>query len=92
MDIVKQKLKVRKTKTGKIYLFWCNGCEQTHSFDVREDGGQPTWEFNGDMDKPTFRPSLNYGRCHLFVRNGFIEYCGDCYHKFCGLDVPLEEF
>lgn len=92
MAIEKAKLKVRKTKTGKIYLFWCPGCEQTHSFNVREDGGEPTWEFNGDMENPSFSPSLNYGRCHLFVQDGVIKYCNDCYHRYRNRNVPLEEF
>jgi hypothetical protein len=86
------KLKVRKAHFGKVYVFWCPGCEQTHSYDVREDGKQPTWEFNGDMEKPSFTPSLAYPRCHLFVKNGVIEYCNDCYHHYAGLDVPMEDF
>jgi hypothetical protein len=87
-----EKLKIRKTKTGKIYVFWCEGCQQTHSYDVREDGGEPTWEFNGDMEKPSFNPSLQYGRCHLFLKDGIIEYCRDCYHHLSGQKVPLVEF
>ena len=90
-----QKLKVYKTKTGKVYVFWCKGCEATHSFDVREDGGQPTWEFNGDMENPSFTPSLHYNYrpfCHLNMKNGIIEYCKDCYHKYSGQNVPLEPF
>lgn len=86
------KLKVFKEKTGKMYTFWCKGCQATHSFDVREDGGEPTWSFNDDMESPTFSPSLNYGRCHLWLRDGIIEYCNDCYHRYSGLKVPLEEF
>lgn len=87
-----EKLKVRKSFTGKSYIIWCEGCQQTHSFDVREDGGQPTWEFNGNMEKPTFTPSLRYPRCHLILTDGIIHYCGDCYHHLCSLDVPLAEF
>lgn len=89
------KLKVLKSKTGTFYTFWCEGCEQTHSFEVRFDGGSvfhATWEFNGDMEKPTFSPSLKYPRCHLFVRDGIIDYCNDCYHQYAGSEIPLKDF
>lgn len=57
----------------------------------------PTWEFNGDTDNPTFSPSLLYlrngqtKRCHLFLRNGIIEYLDDCEHEFAGKKVPLRD-
>jgi hypothetical protein len=99
-------------------IFWCPGCQEHHFFDSR-------WEFNGDMVKPTFAPSLltrfvkipprdpatddfprgedgEYlkdasGRlagakdmvCHIFVRNGQIEYLGDCTHDMAGKTVPM---
>lgn len=46
---------------------WCQGCEQIHPFrvdlssdaDKRADGSnEPTWTWNGSMEKPTFSPSL----------------------------------
>ena len=45
---------------GTRYLFWCPGCRSHHSFDVRTDGGRPSWQFNGDIEWPTFTPSLLY--------------------------------
>ncbi len=83
-----EKLKVRQVGSAIFYVFWCPGCQETHSFEVVEDG----WEFNGDMEKPSFRPSLKYPRCHLWVKNGIIEYGGDCRHRFRGRDIPLQEF
>lgn len=32
------------------FTFWCPGCEEYHQID-------DSWEFNGDLDKPTFSPS-----------------------------------
>jgi len=61
----------------------------------------PRWSFNGDVEKPTFSPSLLvYDRssgerktgCHLFVRDGMIEYCGDCPHEFAGKTIPMEDW
>lgn len=91
--------------SGVLITFWCPGCEETHTYDVgtrmelgewgrmkglpvRQDG----WLFNGDLEYPTFSPSLKYDDCHLFVRRGIIEYCMDCKHEFKGEDIPLETF
>lgn len=58
-------------------------------------GQPPTWTFNGDMEKPTFAPSLLYKDksplCHLFLRDGIIEYLGDCGHALKGQKVPMED-
>jgi len=85
------KFKRRKTDKGFLYIFWCPGCRANHTFDVR-DG---EWEFDGDWENPTFSPSLNLipqgGRCHLFVKNGIIEFLGDCKHHLCGQHIPMVE-
>lgn len=62
-----------------------------------------SWNFNGDVEKPTFSPSivvvLKYGdpsrparRCHSFVREGLIEFLGGCTHSLKGKTVGLGEF
>lgn len=78
---------------GKLgaYMFWCPGCKSHHSFAVGR------WDFNEDFENPTFSPSLlitmpddpNY-RCHLFVRDGKIEYCSDSNHEFAGQTIDME--
>lgn len=60
------------------------------------------WEWNGDEEKPTTNPSVlisfDYGEqrekrvCHFFLRNGVVEFCGDCSHPLAGKKVPLPEF
>lgn len=52
---------------GTVYVFFCNGCENYHYFDKR-------WTFNGDMDNPTFSPSL-------LIRSGHYmpEHKGSCW-------------
>jgi hypothetical protein len=37
------------------YTFWCPGCKCAHG--VRTTGAT-TWGFNGNMDKPSFTPSI----------------------------------
>ena len=83
------KLKVRKlNEDTTLYVFWCPGCQETHTFDV----GPGKWSFDGDMESPSFVPSLKYDRCHLVVRKGVIEFFGDCRHRYRNRDVALQEF
>ena len=81
--------------------FHCPGCKCGHAF--AKDG---RWTFNGNMARPTFSPSLVvrgaavenhvhgaskfHGRCHLFVRDGMIQFLGDCAHELAGKTVPVE--
>lgn len=77
-----------------IYLFYCPGCKTVHHYNVGRVK-RPVWQFNGNMDLPTFSPSLLYPdkkpRCHLFLTNGKIIYCGDCEHEFAGQTVDLPD-
>lgn len=74
------------------YMFDCPGCGHSHVFSDK-------WQFNGDLAKPTFTPSLMNRStrdkdfvCHLFLRDGVIEFCGDCTHALAGQSVPCPEF
>lgn len=63
------------------------------------NGQQPDWTWNGDVDRPTFAPSVlvryPWGSdqhqvvCHSFVRDGRIEFLGDCTHALAGQTVDL---
>lgn len=78
------------------YWFFCPGCEQAHQYRVGGGTG-PRWSFNGDMEKPTFRPSLlmrgssAYRVCHLFLTDGKLEFCADSTHALAGQTVELPE-
>lgn len=92
---------------GISWFFYCPACKGVHRFSVGRPTGRPNWSFNGDESKPTFSPSLlmyytdqetkeRKTICHLFVRNGRIEYCGDCPHDHAGktidmVDIPPED-
>lgn len=81
---------------GPDYIFYCPGCQCSHGVWTLERATKPRWEFNGDMDKPTFSPSLNVnmgdlGRCHSFVKNGFIQFLGDCTHELKGQTVKIPD-
>ncbi len=79
------------------HTFNCPGCETTHSFHV------PRWTFTGTVECPTYVPSLvtwyndprtgeEKCRCHSFVREGRIEFLGDCYHALKGKTVEIPDW
>lgn len=41
---------------GTTASFKCPGCKLYHSLNV--SGGNPSWGFNGDVENPTFSPSV----------------------------------
>lgn len=77
------------------WLFWCQGCEETHGFYVKQAGPhEAVWSYNHDPDNPSVSPSIvttggKVKHCHLFLRNGRIEYLGDCKHALAGTTVDL---
>ena len=79
--------------SGEIgcYSVQCPACNREHPFDVKR------WTYNGNMDKPTFSPSMlvldmpYFPRCHSFVRDGKIEYLSDCGHAMAGQTVDLPD-
>ncbi len=81
------------------YSFHCPGCKHDHVYTTKEANTKLAWEFSGDVNAPTFSPSLlnRGGRhgsdfvCHLFVRNGKIEYCTDCSHELAGKTVEMKD-
>lgn len=84
------------------FLFWCPGCKCSHGVWVSSANGHTgaTWGFNGNMDLPTFTPSIlcRSGNesgptvCHSFVRDGRIEYLGDCTHDLRGQTVEMVDW
>lgn len=82
---------------GKALVFYCPGCKFHHHLQIERGSTNPDgpiWEWNGDMEKPTFAPSLmvNAGteqQCHLFLREGRISYLNDSHHELAGRTVAL---
>lgn len=76
-------------------MFWCPGCDSPHALTVE---GPHAWGFNGDEQRPTFTPSVlvtgggDKRRCHSFVRDGQIQFLGDCTHALANQTVPLPEW
>ncbi len=89
--------RAKLTEHGHVWIE-CPGCRYPHVSDSR-------WKFNGDFDRPTLSPSLLVTtpaigdddfaiaatRCHSFVREGKIQFLGDCTHDLAGQTVDLPE-
>lgn len=88
------------------HLVECPACAEAgrgtvHLFAVKMNNGSPGWTFNGDFERPTFSPSMlartpvgperTMFVCHSFVREGRIEYLGDCTHAMAGQTVDLPD-
>lgn len=86
------------------YTFMCPGCRQVHAPSIKKygEGKNPVWTFNGDVNKPTFSPSLlvkyTWGPekiefvCHSFIKDGKIQFLSDCTHAFKSMTVEIPEW
>lgn len=73
---------------GSLHVIYPEGCNIEQ---------RPRWQWNGSLDAPTLRPSLlvmwtEHGvekRCHSFITDGRIEFCGDSTHGLVGQTVEI---
>jgi len=52
---------VQQSEGGKWadYVFWCPGCKEGHGvWTTKQNGMGAIWTFNGNLERPTFTPSL----------------------------------
>ena len=90
--------KVQRSENTWQYHFICPGCNCEHAFDDR-------WQFNQDFERPTISPSFlqqgfigfknevpMYGTCHSFVKDGKIQFLGDCTHDLKNQIIELLQF
>ena len=87
---------------------YCPACKCMHGFayiDKQKNGA--VWNFNGDMEQPTFTPSMHiktgpypeeFGEkafevdiCHYFLTDGIIIYLNDCTHSLAGKSIVLPD-
>ncbi len=92
-----------KNDEGKIvgYGFTCPGCLCDHMITTNDSNPKHNWTFNGDINRPTFSPSLLVysqpksdppgPRCHSFIRDGKIQFLDDCEHGLKGQTIELPE-
>jgi hypothetical protein len=75
--------------------FWCPGCERYHGIDPKK------WKITVVEGLPTVQPSIlgeyyNWKykkeiRCHSYIKNGKIQYLGDCGHNLKNRTVNMKE-
>lgn len=78
----------RAVVSGDYLLFDCPGCLESHGVQLSR------WTWNGNVDRPSLSPSVHVRSprvCHSHVRDGRIEYLGDCSHELAGRTVELPE-
>ena len=84
------------------YIFECPGCCEKHALYVRPHRAPngESWDFNGDVEKPSFYPSLltrvqrkdgKFRVCHLYVKDGKIQFLRDCTHSLANQLVEIPE-
>lgn len=79
-------------------MIFCPACKSGHLFYTNYPG-QPkcNWTFNGNTEKPTFKPSMlvhphnTQKKCHSFVTDGKIKFLPDCTHDMKGKTVDLPD-
>lgn len=86
------------------YLIQCPGCGGLHGVAVKlPNNSGAKWTFNGDLDRPTFSPSLLVRTpardgngwssvCHSYIRDGRIQFLGDCTHAMANKTVDLPDW
>ena len=107
-------LETIKSQDGEIVGYEiqrCPGCGAKHLFITNRDrailnagGKKIVWDFNGDVESPTFTPSLlTVGHegspyCHFNLIDGVFHFHNDCVHdaknkqlKYNGWDITQED-
>ena len=88
-------------ETDKGTMFWfCPGCKVLHPIYLDIPGRVgPKWNWNGSLENPTFSPSfLTQWKqrdvdhvCHTFIREGKVQYLGDCTHELKNTTIDLPD-
>src|SRR4051812_40400998 len=87
-----------RIEMGRACWVWCPGCDMAHRVTVvGEDGSrdQVIWDWDGDLERPTFSPSILLTtsnvllRCHSYIQQGRWVFLGDCSHPLAGQTVDM---
>ncbi len=98
-----QLIEIGEQNKETCLTWYCPGCRRNH--DVPVPPHPQAWEWNRSLEAPTLSPSVlveyngrDAGKdgappavCHCFIRDGRIEFLGDCSHDLAGREVPMED-
>lgn len=105
---VSEKLQAFTDKEGEFVWFHCPGCNMKHIVATKYNEGhenfhtgkkKPVWVFNGDLVKPTIKPSIMVRWvgaeppqcCHSIIREGEQIFLIETTHKFSGTRVKMKD-
>jgi hypothetical protein len=84
------------------YQHWCPACKELHYIAVdRPLTNGAKWSFDGDLELPTFSPSISIRtpgdaedkappwHCHYFLKSGKLQFLSDSTHELSGRTVLL---
>lgn len=79
--------------------WFCPGCDMLHPVYLARDPSdknQSIWRFDGNLECPTFTPSVvtklsDVKKCHVFVIQGKIQYLDDCWHHLRSTTIDLPD-
>lgn len=88
--------------TYEALMFVCPGCvaggpdgyDGIHVLPVNSETKKPSWDWNGDFEKPTLSPSIlsqGYSRCHSYLEDGVFRFLPDSDHPLSGQSIPLPD-
>lgn len=89
---------VETSSSGKMLWHYCNGCEKRHLIRVSPSThNDPVWAWNGDIDSPTFSPSVRHQNplehvCHYTITDGRVQFHEDSTHMLAGYEIELPNF
>ncbi|HBA86011.1 MAG TPA: hypothetical protein DCZ95_18150 [Verrucomicrobia bacterium] len=92
-------VELSKIEDRKGMAFQCPGCGCAHFVQINPKFS-PCWQFNGDVERPTVSPSIlvktrwadEHKVCHSFVKDGQIQFLGDCTHALAGKTVEIPDW
>ena len=95
-----QRLSAFLAKWASQVWHFCPACNEIHQFAIEKPfSNGHKWTFDGNVDRPTFGPSMNIvigpdetGKktiCHYWLKNGQLQYLADCTHALRGMTLPL---
>lgn len=112
-------MKLRRLVDDAGPIGWCHycpGCRHMHCINVEQPtrpypefnyAGGVQWSFNGNVDRPSFTPSMLISTggwkrpdgsevpkvtlCHYVMTDGVINYCADSAHELKGQAVALPD-
>jgi hypothetical protein len=90
-------LSLRLLEYEGILVHWCPACKSVHQIHVKDrNHSGAVWTWDGQFESPTFSPSIKVtlysgGICHYYIKQGKIEYSGDCTHSLAGQTVDLPD-